>query len=43
MEYYPTIRVAILMSNKIAFQPNVIKRDGDGQLYTLKEKSTKIK
>jgi hypothetical protein len=35
-------RVTILMSNKINFQPNVIKLDGE-EHFISKEKSTKRK
>jgi hypothetical protein len=34
--------IAILISNKIDFQPKVIKRDKEGTLYSSKIKSTKM-
>jgi hypothetical protein len=34
--------IAILISNKIDFQPEVIKRDREGHFTLIKEKSTKM-
>jgi hypothetical protein len=34
--------VAILISNKMDFQPNVIKKDKEGHFILVKEKSTKM-
>jgi hypothetical protein len=33
--------VAILISNKIDFQPNIIKKDKEGHFILIKEKSIK--